>query len=90
MNDFILICGLAVFVAFLTIILPRTLSSLRGPDFTRRGEYEPRYDDPNIRSRGSFGRGWTSGRSRAAAGSDQPQYNSPRVRSRGSFGRSKD
>ncbi|HLV37597.1 MAG TPA: hypothetical protein VKY59_20935 [Spirillospora sp.] len=91
MDNFMALCALGVFLFFAALVLPRMLGSLRGPDYSQRGEHRPRYDDPNIRSRGSFGRGLTSGLRRPPSGSAPGgRVDSPRIRSRGSFGRSKD
>ena len=77
MNDFITLCLLAAFIGIGLILLSRLMGGLGRPDYSQRGDESPRYDDPDIDSRGSFG----------GSGGQRPQYDDPDIRSRGSFGR---
>jgi hypothetical protein len=76
-NDFITLCLLAAFVIIGLMLLSRLMGGLGRPDYTQRGDEYPRYDDPDIDSRGSFG----------GSRGQRPQYDDPNIRSRGSFGR---
>lgn len=84
--DFGTLCILGFIVLLGVFLLPRLLSGF-GNQYGQRGSESPRYDDPNIRSRGGFGgRGSIFGRGR---GSDTARYDSPDVQSRGGFGGSR-
>lgn len=64
-----------------------------GPNYSERGDEYPHYDDPNIRSRGGFGRNRGLFQRRTPSqtgGSTGGRVDSPDIGSRGSFGRSKD
>jgi hypothetical protein len=88
MNDLGTICLVAALVAVVALLIPRLIGGLGRPDYSRRGDESPRYDDPDIGSRGSFGgRSPTRPNRPSASG---PRYNNPNIRSKGSFGRSKD
>ncbi len=91
MNDIVTLCLIAGIILFAAMLLPRLMGGFGRPDYTRRGDHEPRYNDPNIRSRGSFGRGLSGfiGR-RDHTPPSGTRIDSSRIRSRGSFGRSKD
>lgn len=107
MNDLGTLCLIGGLIVLAVFILPRLMNSFRSPygpgregDYEERGDEYPRYDDPDIRSRGSFGgRGnrpssrnlpsWIRRRS-SGGSSGGRRVDSPNVRSRGSFGRSKD
>lgn len=92
MDNLVTLCFIGMLFLLALFILPRIMGSgFGGRDYTQRGPEYPRYDDPNIRSRGSFG-GWF-GRGRSSGGSrsaPRGRVDSPRIRSRGGFGRSKD
>jgi hypothetical protein len=64
-----------------------------GSDYSQRGSEMPHYDDPDIQSRGAFGRpaGRFGRTSNQPSQSSRPQqrYDNPNIQSRGSFGRSK-
>lgn len=78
MNDLVTLCLLGVFAIVGLMLLTRLMRSFAAPDYSQRGDEYPRYDDPDIDSRGSFGH--PGQRSR-------PQYDDPDIDSRGSFGR---
>lgn len=92
MDNLMTLCLLGLFVVAGMMLLPRLLrgfGSAQGNDNENsvQGTERPSYDDPNVRSRGGFGRGNRPGRS---SGSQRPSTDSPDVRSRGGFGRDKD
>jgi hypothetical protein len=70
------ILGFVLLVAL--FILPRLMGGFGSP-YGRRGPLSPRYDDPDIDSRGNFGG--------TGYGDQRPTYDDPNIRSRGSFGR---
>jgi hypothetical protein len=82
MNDFLSLCVfgiIAIVGLFILMTLMRNLGGGQGP-YNQYGSEQPRYDDPNVRSRGWFGgRGFRRG-------TEMPTYDSPNVRSRGWFG----
>jgi len=85
MNNYALLCclgSLLVIGLFALPLLRRLLGGFGGGSpYTGGGQgIGPTYDDPNIESRGAFGR---------AAGGVRPQYDNPNIRSRGFFGRSR-
>lgn len=87
MDDLVTLCLLGVFVIVGLMLLMRMFGGAgRGPNMGGQGPdggESPQYDDPNIRSRGFFGRsGGSSG------GSTSRRFDAPNVRSRGFFGRS--
>jgi hypothetical protein len=90
MNDLGTLCLIAVLITVVVLLIPRLMGGFGRPDYSQRGEESPQYDDPNIRSRGSFGRRPSVFSRRQRGSSGGPRYDSPKVRSRGSFGRSKD
>jgi hypothetical protein len=86
MNDLITLCLLGIFVIVGLMLLMRLFSGVgRGyPGGQGYGGENPQYDDPNIRSRGFFGRSGGS----SSSGSESQRYDAPNIRSRGFFGRS--
>jgi hypothetical protein len=89
MSDLGTLCLIAVLITVVVLLIPRLMGGFGRPDYSQRGEESPHYDDPNIRSRGSFGRR-SSIIPRQRGSSGGPRHDSPKVRSKGSFGRSKD
>jgi len=99
MDDLVTLCLLGIFLLVGLMLLPRLLRGFGGP--ANGGYYggeRPEYDDPNINSRGSFGRsGGLFGGSRSRQYDDPPsapsspggRVDDPNIRSRGGFGRSK-
>lgn len=85
MNNITTLCCMGILFIMVLFILPRLLGGTR--DYSRRGSEAPRYDDPNIRSRGSFG-GFR--RTPSNRGSSGGRVDSPNIRSRGGFGRDKE
>lgn len=81
MNDLVTLCLLGVFLIVGFMLLSRMM---RSSGYGERGSEYPRYDDPNVRSGGSFG-----GDRDVTPGSNRPSYDSPNVSSRGFFGRSR-
>jgi hypothetical protein len=84
--DFGTLCILGFIVLLGAFLLPRLLSGFGSP-YGQRGSEFPRYNDPNIRSRGGFGGRrsiFGSGR-----GGESARYDSPDVQSRGGFGGSR-
>ncbi len=51
------LCLIGVVLIVAVFVLPRLMNSMRGNNYSQRGPESPSYDDPNIRSRGGFGRG---------------------------------
>jgi len=80
MNDLVTLCLLGVFLIVGFMLLSRMMRS--GGGYGERGSESPRYDDPNVRSGGSFG-------GDRDVGDTRPSYDSPNVSSRGFFGRSR-
>jgi hypothetical protein len=80
MNDLVTLCLLGVFLIVGFMLLSRMM---RSGGYGERGSEPPRYDDPNVRSGGSFGGDPRPG------GDTRPSYDSPNVSSRGFFGRSR-
>jgi len=85
MNDLVTLCLLGVFLIVGFMLLSRLMRSFGGSGYGERGDEYPRYDDPNIDSRGSFG----GDRGLQPRGDTRPTYDSPDVSSRGFFGRSR-
>jgi len=82
MDNIVTLCLLAVFLVVGFMLLSRLMRSFAGNSgYGERGPESPRYDDPDIDSRGGFGG--------SPSGGVRPTYDSPNVRSRGSFGRSR-
>jgi hypothetical protein len=77
MDDLVTLCLLGIFIVVGLLLIPRLLSGFGSP-YGRRGSEYPRYDDPDIESRGGFG---------GNRDVDQPRYDDPNIRSRGGFGR---
>jgi len=109
MNNVTLLCLFAMFILFVLVVLPRLMNSRQNPndyepvpdDRYPPGDEQPRYDNPNIDGRGSFGRDRNPDRGNpTSSGNDtrrQPDSSTGRsrpddknVRGRGSFGRDKD
>ena len=80
MDNLVTLCLIGILVVVGLMLLPRLLRGFGGPDYSQRGNINPQYDDPNINSRGAFGR---------PAGGERPTYDSPNIISRGMFGRSR-
>lgn len=78
MDDLVTLCLLGIFLVVGLMLLPRLLRGFGSPypGGSGFGNERPEYDDPNVRSRGFFGRPRVSRR-----------YDDPNVRSRGFFGR---
>jgi hypothetical protein len=74
-DDLVTLCLLGIFIVVGLMLLPRLLG---GSSYGRRGPETPRYDDPDIESRGGFG---------GNRGGDRPRYDDPNISSRGGFGR---
>jgi uncharacterized protein YgiB involved in biofilm formation len=105
MDNIVTVCLLGLFVVVGLMLLPRLLRGFGGPDYSQPGGIRPEYDDPDINSRGSFGRPSGDqrpthdspnvqgrgmfGRSRGSSGTSSRRVDSPKIQSRGSFGRSK-
>ncbi len=79
------LCLIGVVLIVAVFVLPRLMNSMRGNNYSQRGPESPSYDDPNIRSRGGFGRGGSIFGNRSR-GSESRSYDSPDVQSRGGFG----
>jgi hypothetical protein len=77
LDDFVTLCLLGVFVIVGLLLLPRLLRGFGSP-YGQRGPEYPRYDDPDIQSRGGVG---------GNLGPERPSYDDPNIRSRGGFGR---
>ncbi|MCI0711287.1 MAG: hypothetical protein L0154_14110 [Chloroflexi bacterium] len=75
MDDLVTLCLLGIFIVVGLLLLPRLFGGNR---YAGRGPESPRYDDPDIDSRGGFG---------GNRGVDRPRYDDPNIRSRGGFGR---
>ena len=92
------VCLFGVFAAFAVMSLFSRLGGglgrgLGGSPFSRRGPLSPNYDDPDIESRGFFGRPRSSGRTTfggSGRSGTSRRVDSDDIDSRGSFGRSKD
>lgn len=82
MDNILSLCVLGIIVLVGLAILMMVMRSFsRSPGgYSQYGPEQPRYDDPNVRSRGWFG-----GRG-PSRGSETPRYDSPDIESRGSFG----
>lgn len=93
-DDLGTLCLLGIFLIVGFMLLSRFMGSRGGlggggTDFSQRGPINRTVDNPEVRSRGSFGRPGpflrrSSGSARSAGRTDNPE-----VRSRGSFGRGK-
>ena len=81
MDNIVSLCILGVIVIVGLFILMTMMRNMGGGSrYDQYGTEAPRYDDPNVRSRGWFGgRGGTRG-------GESPRYDDPNVRSRGWFG----
>ena len=80
------LCFLGIILVLAAVFLPRLLGGMGGGSpYSQRGSESPTYDDPNIQSRGGFGRvrSYFNSRNR---GSETQQYDSPDIQSRGGFG----
>lgn len=73
-----ILCILGIVIIAAVFILPR----LMGGGGNQANREYPRYDDPNVQSRGGFGGTGTD----AGVGNERPTYDSPDVQSRGGFG----
>lgn len=83
MDNIISLCILGVIVLVGLYILMMIMRNMGGGGrYDQYGSETPRYDDPNVQSRGFFG-GRRGGGTR---GSESPRYDDPNVRSRGFFG----
>lgn len=82
------LCIFGVILIVAVFVLPRLMNGMRGGNYSQRGPESPRYDDPNIQSRGGFGRGGGIFGNRNR-GSESRSYDSPDVQSRGGFGGSR-
>jgi hypothetical protein len=76
-DNLVTLCLLGIFIVVGLLLIPRLLGGFGSP-YGRRGPEYPRYDDPDIASRGGFG---------GDRGPDSPRYDDPNIRSRGGFGR---
>jgi hypothetical protein len=79
-DDLGTMCLLGVFLVVGFMLLSRMMRGFGGQDYSQRGDEYPRYDDPDVDSRGGFG--GTGG-----FGGNRPEYDDPDIKSRGSFGR---
>jgi len=81
MDNIVTLCLLAVFLVVGFMLLSRLMRSYAGNSggYGERGPESPRYDDPDIDSRGGFGG--------SPSGGVRPTHDDPNIRSRGSFGR---
>jgi uncharacterized protein YgiB involved in biofilm formation len=79
------LCFLGIILVLAAVFLPRLLGGMGGSPYSQRGSESPTYDDPNIQSRGGFGRARSYFNSRNR-GSETRQYDSPDIQSRGGFG----
>lgn len=79
------LCILGVVLIVAVFVLPRLMNSMRGGNYNQRGPESPSYDDPDIQSRGGFGRGGSIFGNRSR-GSESRTHDSPDVQSRGGFG----
>lgn len=80
MTDLAPLCFLGLFLLLVFWMMSRMMRANPGYPYGRRGGESPRYDDPNIGSRGAFGDDMPS---------ESPRYDSPDIESRGSFGRNR-
>ena len=77
MDNLVTLCLLGVFIVVALLLVPRLLRGFGSPS-GQRGPESPRYDDPDIESRGGFG---------GDSGGERPRYDDPNIGSRGGFGR---
>lgn len=86
MDSILNLCIIGFIVLIGLVIVMMMMRNFGGGNrYNQYGSETPRYDDPNVRSRGWFGgRGGPSG---GVRGGESPQYDSPNVQSRGWFGR---
>ncbi len=80
MDNLFTMCLLGIFLLVGFMLLSRMMRGMAGGGRYAGGQ-RPEYDDPNIQSRGSFGRS-------GGGLFNRPRYNDPNIQSRGSFGRS--
>lgn len=85
MDDFMTLCLLGVFLIVGFMLFSRMMRGFGNGGYGQQGDEYPRYDDPNVSSRGRFG----GGLGRFRPGANRPTYDSPDVRSCGFFGRSR-
>jgi hypothetical protein len=78
MDNLVTLCLLGVFLLVGFMLLTRLMRGFGGPDYSQRGPESPRYNDPDIDSRGGFG---------GQRGTERPTYDDPAIQSRGGFGR---
>jgi hypothetical protein len=74
MDNLVTLCLLGILVIVVLVLIPRLLGGNRSAG---RGPESPRYDDPDIDSRGGFG---------GNRGVNRPTHDDPNIRSRGGFG----
>jgi hypothetical protein len=83
MGNLLTLCVLGILALVglaILIMVMRSFGGAQGRGYNQYGPEQPRYDDPNVRSRGWFGgRGSTRG-------GETPHHDSPDVQSRGWFG----
>jgi len=81
MDSIVSLCVLGILVIVGLAILMMLMRSMGGSQrgYNEYGPEQPRYDDPNVRSRGWFG-------GRRSGGGETPRIDSPNVQSRGWFG----
>lgn len=81
MDSIVSLCMLGILVIIGLAVLMMVMRSFSGAPggYNQYGPEQPRYDDPNVRSRGWFG-------GRRSGGGETPRFDSPDVRSRGWFG----
>lgn len=102
-DNIVTVCLLGVFVLVGFALIPRLFGGMFGGGnkggLSGRGDASPRYDDPDVTSRGGFGGlgrrrgGGTNVLPRSggrAQGGNTPRNDDPDIESRGGFGKSKD